>query len=428
MKHFSLVIWMMLIFILSGCSYSKPTISKNIDYMDENVLWSKVMKEYLKDPLWTDRDMYDAGHNLMVPLHASFKKGNEEWIADFDTHFQKFLREYHVDNEIGLLNKLHYYFVVSRYLALLSEYEYPLENYHLQLANLLKNEVEELWQEDKSWHWQHEGFKGIKQRLEYKLELTEPRFSYDRVIIDEELFLVSIASDLKYFYDRQDKEELVLRKINEYGQRIFIEEGQLLKEGGWIFQKNAWRDHPDYAYTGYHSIEDIKNEEKKVSESVNTDSSHGTRFPLQIYSVLKATDDIQIRNKLQRVYANLEVQFYEKMLKYDREKSVYVLSNFLDGSNGVYRYNYETNKGTGYGPFSLSGILMIGWYNFLNTERVSQVFEEMSIAFPINERVYSKYYLDKTNRKRHPLVQGVDAYYNGLYQLILLLSSEPLLK
>ncbi|WP_248513626.1 hypothetical protein [Sporosarcina sp. NCCP-2222] len=425
-----------IVFLMIGCENksnpgfvddsSEVLINNELNYQDEKELWDKVLRKYLNEPLWIERDIYDAGHNLMVPIHAAFIKCNNDWIMDIDRHFKSFVEDYDVENEISLLNKLHYYYAASRYLTLLVENDVPLEDYHLQLAELLKLELIKFWEVEPAWHWDYEDFIGIKQRLEYKLNLSNPRFSYDKAIIDEELFIVSIGSDLKYFYESQYIRNPILEEINQYGQRIFIQEGKLLDEGGWLFQENVWKDHPDYAFSGYNSIKEIEGGKRKVREFLNTDSSHGTRLPLQIFSVMKATNSMKEKQLLKEVFENIELQFYEKILS--RKNEIYILNNFMDGSNGVFRYDYETNKGTGYGPHSLSGILMVGWYNFLNTERVSNIFKEMSLQFPIDIKVYSKYYLDKTNRVRNPLAKEPEAYYNGLYQLILLLSSQPLLK
>lgn len=437
MRKISLLLCCILL-VMTGCSTgsvsgiddksSGALINEGLNYMDVDMLWEEVMQVYLNDALWIERDIYDAGHNLMVPIHAAFKKGNEVWISDINQHFESFIDNYNIENKIVLLNKLHYYYAASRYLSLLVEYDHPLKEHHYQLADMLKDEVTKQWLEENSWHWSHDGFIGMKERLNYKLGLTEPRFSFDRAIIDEELFLVSIASDLKYFYQKINQNHPVLKDINEYGQKIFIDEGQLVDEGGWLFQKNVWKDHRDFSYSGYESIEEIKDGKRKVRDFIYIDSSHGTRFPLQIYSVMKATDELEQKELLQTIRKNFEIQFWDKIVTKKEESNYFVINNFLDGSNGVYRYDYETNKGTGYGPHSLSGILMIGWYNFLNTERVSDIYEEIAMQFPISEEVYSKYYLDKTNRVRNPLAKEPDAYYKGLYQLILLLSSEPLLK
>lgn len=195
-----------------------------------------------------------------------------------------------------------------------------------------------------------------------------------------------VASDLKCFYQEINQADSVLAEISEYGQKLFIDERQLVDGGGWLFQENVWKDHPDSSYSGYETVEEIKNGERKVRDFVYTDSSHGTRFPLQIYSVMKAADIFEQKELLQTIRLNFEIQFMDKILTKSEDSTYFVINNFLDGSSGVYRYDYETNKGTGYGPHSLSGILMIGWYNFLNTERISAVYEEMATQFPINEK------------------------------------------
>lgn len=432
----NIVVILLTLLIIAGCdkgigkeiegdSFTEYS-DESIDYMDTISLWNKVMNKYLSDSLWTERDIYDAGHNLMVPIHAAFKTENEEWLSDIDAHFKSFVTTYNQENEISLLNKLHYYYAASRYLALLVDHKKSIEAHHLQIAELLEKEIIANWTTDSAWHWDHNDFIGMKDRLDYKLNLRVPRFSYDRAIIDEELFLIAVGSDLKYFFESQSKKNSVLEEVNRYGQMIFIQEGKLLDDGGWLFQENVWKDHRDYGYSGYNTLEEIKINHRKVRETLNTDSSHGTRFPLQVYSVMKATTDERTKQQLNQIRESLEYQFYEKILM--KKNDIFILNNFMDGSNGVYRYNYETNKGTGYGPHSLSGILMIGWYNFLNTDRISMVYKEMSQQFPIDDEIYSKYYLDKTDRVRNPLAKEPDAYYKGLYQLILLLSSEPLLE
>lgn len=48
----------------------------------------------------------------------------------------------------------------------------------------------------------------------------------------------------------------------------------------------------------------------------------------------------------------------------------------MDGSNGVlYRWNYSSlGEGKEYGPYELSGTFTIGWWTFLGTDRVKEIY------------------------------------------------------
>ena len=56
----------------SSCNVAvRSAISHDIDEKDRQ-LWDATVAPYLRDDLWTDREAYDAGHFLMVPLHGAF--------------------------------------------------------------------------------------------------------------------------------------------------------------------------------------------------------------------------------------------------------------------------------------------------------------------------------------------------------------------
>ena len=42
-------------------------------------LWNDTVAAQLKDELWNDKNIYDAGHYLMVPMHAAFLQDNVHW-------------------------------------------------------------------------------------------------------------------------------------------------------------------------------------------------------------------------------------------------------------------------------------------------------------------------------------------------------------
>jgi len=74
---------------LTACALSKTRSKRDqkdvLQQQEPRVdfLWRHVMREMLQGPLWKKRDAYDAGHFLMIPLHAAFGSENALRIKDF---------------------------------------------------------------------------------------------------------------------------------------------------------------------------------------------------------------------------------------------------------------------------------------------------------------------------------------------------------
>ena len=57
-------------------------------------LWSATVKPYLAYDLWTEDESYDAGHHLMVPLHAAFRLRESDWQHAFADQFGRFATQW----------------------------------------------------------------------------------------------------------------------------------------------------------------------------------------------------------------------------------------------------------------------------------------------------------------------------------------------
>src|SRR6056297_1508239 len=101
-------------FILKKTNNENQTIKTNNNNQRINFLWDKTISKMLQEPLWKERDIYDAGHYLMVPLHAAFKLDDQNKINDFYQFFKNFTLSYKKDNfeSIGTLNKLHFLYLI----------------------------------------------------------------------------------------------------------------------------------------------------------------------------------------------------------------------------------------------------------------------------------------------------------------------------
>lgn len=219
----------------------------------------------------------------------------------------------------------------------------------LGLVDILNKEIKSIWETGPSWQWGRKPFEGgMRERLKWKLDTKEVGKSYYRAIIDEELFVLAIAADLftyeNYIYGKVDNSNFK-SEIIDYAYKVFQQEGVWKEDGSWLFQPGVWAHHPDYAYSGNNEkTNDIK---PCLIEDIASDSSHSHRLPLWINSFIGAYDtdtfDRSKRDYFFKIKNGLEKQFYENVVvKPDGKFNGYRTNNFMDGRNGIYRWNYPT--------------------------------------------------------------------------------------
>lgn len=427
-----------LFFILSVVPYSACSRSANennvvkfnnsqlaeIEYRDR-LLWDSVVRPYLQEPLWSPRDIYDSSHHLMVPLHASFTFKELQWQQDFSEHFRRFLLDYPTGMKNGekyRLDRLHYFYLLSRYLALSCNIEKDLE-LKTKLYNVVSDEIDKIWNNDPAWQWGRSPFHGgMRERVLWKLNTSSVPLSYYRAIIDEELFTFAISADLLFSSKLgQQKSRDVLLDILSVARKVFENEVVWGEDGGWLFQPGVWADGPGHLYAGQ-TVKRRGVAESPVSD-VAWDSSHSHRFPLWLTSLKNAYNDGTKNNFFyHRLIEGLEKQLNQKVLvPPDKNFSSWRMNNYMDGRNGLYRWREK--DGFGYGPYELSGTFLIGWWTFLNSERVGKVYNDIYTQFPLSESVINLYVGPNASRERHPLVTLPNQYKNGLIELIVRFAS-----
>ncbi|RDU34741.1 hypothetical protein DRW41_21845 [Neobacillus piezotolerans] len=424
---------LVIIMLLAGCTNvgigkERPNAEKkpyeNSDYISE--LWKVTVKDYLKDDLWLERDIYDSGHFLMVPLHYAYQNEDPKLMRDFEKHFGNFTKSgietLDINEDGNRLATLQYYYLLSRYIVLAESSNSPVINESNvdYLANFLLSEIKNIW-ETPAWQWGRKPFKnGMEERLLWKIENTEVKPSYYRAIIDEELFTMAIAADLKQYF----KNEPTLEEISSVTYRVFKNESHFDAEGRWLFQVGVWTDHPDYVFAGYEDKNKVSEEKKKVMDIVQ-DSSHSHRFPLWINSFAQSFGN-QTNEKLffEKVLSGLEKQFFDKVLvPPTNETPYYRLTNYMNGHNGMFRWKYNTTGNDGYGPYELSGTFTIGWWTFLGSERIKSVYADLADQFPLSQEAVNLYVGPNTTRERNPHIADPSSYYNGYKKLLSLLAS-----
>jgi hypothetical protein len=409
-----LIIFLFLIIV----SIFKISIFENIIIAEnkEHYLWKSAVEPYLNKELWVDKVNYDAGHFLMVPLHAAFLNGEETWQQQFADHFLRFIQEGQPIS-VGRLNKLHYLYLASRFLVLAKRYKHD-ELIPPQLIDLLFNEVKKVWEEEPAWQWDRKPFPGgIRERVLWKLNNKSVTKSYYRAIIDEELFVFAIAADLGTYYHLSSQEiPSTILDILEIIHSVFQQEVVSQPDGGWLFQPGVMTDHPDYAYAGH---EEVVPEMKPLSvPGIAWDSSHSHRFPLWLISFIdyypkQSTEYLFYKN----LREGLEKQLFNKVLVLPTSDFPgYRMKNYMDGTNGIYRWNYASlGPNKGYKPYEISGTLTLGWWIFLETPRIQKVYQDLANSYPFPKEVLKLYMGPSTT---------FSFYDNGFRELISRLASK----
>jgi len=412
-----------IIVFLSGLNIIPVNAKVNYDSLRIQNLWEETVAQYLQDTLWNGKNVYDAGHYLMVPLHYAFITEDKDFQADFRDHFRCFSENYKSLSG-SLLGKLHYMYLLSRYLVLASENASYLDNFDVLIV-YLQNELKKIW-EAPAWMWDSNPFPNMKQRIHWKMRVENVKYSYYKAILDEDLFVFAIAADLVHLLKNQNKKavpdylnEILLKSYDVYSEMVRFNKGH------WYFQQGVWADHPDFFYAG--QFEKKPGMNKRPVNNITWDSSHSHRFPMWLKSMRNAYD---IKSD--------EYRYYDKLindLACTFLSRVYVppdssfwgirLNNYMNGHNGIYRWNYPTQgENNGYGPFELSGTFFLGWWSFLKSDSISNLYEYQADLFPLKKNEIIVYVGPNTSRERNPLVQLPDFFFNGYAELILLLSSR----
>jgi hypothetical protein len=378
---------------------------------------STLVVALLGESLWSDDLAYDAGHVLQVPLAAAMQRGDSELLAAFDRQFSGFVgAPSYVPDAATDTNHVHYLYLASRYLALSAEFG-RVDRVPAGLVERVAAEFDAIWLAP-AWMWNRKPFPGgLAERVRWKLTPigTEPR--YYHAIFDAELFPMAIAADLRQVERRtrtalpQDPEidAALALALDVFNARVVP-----TATGGWLFQPGFWSDHPDDAYVGDAVV--APSLSPSPFNDVAEDSSHSHRMPLWLASLRDAYDDAdKARTRYATLLEGLGTQFADVVLQAPTpDFPAFRTTNFMDGRNGVYRYNHPTQgPGKGYGPYELSGTFLLGWWAFTGDAAICAAYLTEAAAFPLAPVVITSYIGPGTSRKRDPIV--ADGLTNGLY-------------
>lgn len=399
-----------------------------IDQADEiHRLWSA----NIDPPLWTkiqsSDQAYNIGQEFIVPLHAAFRFRDDAWERTFSGHFSRLVSDPSVLPSV-VLSRLEYLYLASQFVVLARQNDRQ-DLIAPGLPEMLFAEISKYWRTEPAWQWGQSPLRGgIRERILWKLSHRKAEKSYYRAMVDDDLFLLAMAADLKAYRgtpEQVQKWSPTLDEILAIAFKVYSEEGVSQPGGGWLFQPGVWADHPEYQYVGNLAIHPGMS--PAPVRGIAADSSHSMRFAAWLTSFVQAyPPDSDAHRFYSGLREGLEKQFFEKVLiQPSGERPCYLLNNFMDGSNGVYRWNYSSvGSGNGYGPYGLSGSLLLGWWSLLDTQRIREVYAVSAKTFPWPHECLDLY-LAPTTTGSHPTASyDPQSPTMRLWHTLVLLASE----
>jgi hypothetical protein len=374
--------------------------------------------ELLSQPLWIERDAYDASHSLMVPMHAAFAQGRRWEIERYASFFSSFRTTGTASFVPDRFHRLQFLYFYSRFITLLAERENcsrrSLDHHAAALS---------LWAPivlAPAWQWDRADFPTLFDRVRWKLDQQEVAYSYYRAITDEDLYGLAVGADLAAVASR-----CTLEQTPQYSdslalaRAIFSHEVTPTAVGGWVLQKGAWTDHPDYAYAGHELV--APDLQSAPVPGISPDSSHSFRLPLLLVSFACAEPPgSSSRAFFARLTDQLAIQWWIRtVVMPDYFFNGVRMTNYMDGENGVYRYGYPTQgAGRGFGPYELSGSLNIGWWSFVGP-LAAPVYQAQLASLPFGDEELAIYVGPNTTRTRNPAFTEPDFYKDTLIREVL---------
>lgn len=397
----------------------------------ESQLWKANISPLLAAPLWSSpARAYSAGHVLMVPLHAAFSTGNDAWEREFAAQFAKYMADgkdqYTEWGTPVRLNYMQYLYLHTRFGVLAAQAK-KTDLIPAGMLDWISNLLDRLWTSESSITYGRAACTGMKERLQYKLSLRNPAKSYYRAIIDEERYLFAEAADLRA-YERITGKKLphseTLTDILDSAREVFRTRGREEPGGGWIFEPGVWSDHPDYQYAG--NAEKVTGMSASPRPGIGEDTSHSHRMALWLTSLAEAyPESSSDRRFYEDLRSKLEKQFFNRVLiEPTGDFKGYRTTNYMDGSNGVYRYNYKAlGAGNGYGGYELSGTFLLGWWTFLGTDRIHRAYEAQAKLYPLDENAL-RVYLGGSGAEKVDAAMENPKKFNDLRELLCRLAAK----
>lgn len=362
----------------------------SIDNFSEQVMYEKYISALLDEKLYKSRDAYDACHYLMVPMYYAFQSKNETYVKMYMDYMQTFAdfswREKKEFDSMPEIDRNQHLYFVSEYMCLCAEYGYDIpEKLYKFVYDEMNRWIESYtgcWASIETYHNMWEVFDGLLTGVGYGAGK-----SYDNVFTDYDLFTLAILCDLKFVLEEKGMKAYDisnLKKAEKYANQMMESEVTWNEDGTWLFQVGVWRDYKDYIYAGLENPEDIQEGKEYKVETIASDSNHFMRMCLFLRSFRRAQSQEEYCQYYVKLLEGLGKTFCNNVLVFpDGEIEYYRLKNYMDGTNGLFRYGYHEDE-IGYGPYQQSSEFLLGWWAFCGNEEITRAYAYTAERFPLN--------------------------------------------
>jgi hypothetical protein len=363
----------------------------------------------------------------MVPLHYAYLAGDTSAIQEFRRFKERFLENLS-DFTKARLPRLHMIYFLSNFAALEARRN-TCQEAGERLFRFLQQELDSVLLAP-AWHWSEADFSTMIDRVRWKLRSRNVERSYFRAIIGEELFAMGVASNLLLVHRLCHWETSdATKQAVDLGFDVIRQEGATVGSG-WLFQQGVWTDHPDYRYAG-HSIKAPRLQPRPVP-GIGTDSSHHHTMPLILSNFACAYQGSRRESVFREAMAGLRQQWASRVLLMPSQHARGIrLRNYMTGDDGLFRYNYEGQKGGGFGPLELSGTFNLGWWSFLGTGLPRHAYRVQLSYFPFSDELVELYTsraesFEIEPRAQHPMIKGQEFLASGIaYELVRMAANMP---
>lgn len=395
-----MLVLLITVLLLCGCQQNLNTeIGIDASTESEDQFTSSIIMDLLDEELWNARDIADASHVLMMPMYYVFKSGNETGIQKYTEFFQRFVHSPAEFSDLSRLQRMQFLYLGTQFMKLGGEVdglkEIVLENASADLTTVATWKVEPT----------------IKEHLIQVLAHKEYKNSYYSMIVDGDFYTLACLCDLASLGMEDDDISFAVDYVAELFTDPMI--NTETEEGYWLFQVGIGRDYKDYEYAGNEaSYEGMGPKEK---EDIVTDSSHFRRMPLWLISYRDAQENGELFDK--RI-AQLGKLFSEKVLH--QVNGYWVTTTFIDGSNGVFRYDYHGDGNSIEGYDQAGGTLFLGYWIMLGNDKIRDVYRDISEKLPLPADSSNPYYDNGiTVREQNSIMDRNACWNNGLMEILI---------
>lgn len=215
--------------------------------------------------------------------------------------------------------------------------------------------------------------------------------SYKAAITAKELLVLMTACDLLPSAQNFGYSPVVLAEMCRQGKELLKIGMSSSGSGPWTWQPGKMTDHDDFKYAGNSKIATVLKERKVPG--ISLDSSHFyAKWPLFFLSARNASQDTE-RELFEDAIDGLIANLFKNVVRKSDDECVIRYANYIDGTNGVYRWNWQW-KGPTYGnsEYGLSYTPFISSLALLDNNKITEHYREISACYPYSAEARQKYF------------------------------------